>query len=147
MDQTNEYQEFRNQGFKKFIKKYEDNDDKGDIKDDNEGYRDWCNHSKTRWAQNKDGSQTKIKEEWVITQDMEEKSEERLYEGEVSPTRIASFKSHCCGRNNFVDLDKTLPLDDIKSNCHCDGSSRLRIKAPYQINNRSRLREYWPDQD
>ena len=53
----------------------------------------------------------------------EEKSEERLYEGEVSPTRIASFKSHCCGRNNFVDLDKPVPLDDMKSNCGCDVSS------------------------
>ena len=75
--------------------------------------------------------------------------------------RVTSLTTHCCGRNMIVDLDKTVPLDNIKSNCICDTAPvPLSIRTPYQINNRSRIREslaglttltrlkkYWPAQD
>ena len=75
--------------------------------------------------------------------------------------RVTSLTTHCYGRNMIVDLDKTVPLDDIKSNCRCDTApAPLRISTPYQINNRSRIKEslaglttltrlkkYWPAQD
>ena len=40
-----------------------------------------------------------------------------------------------------VDLDKAMPLDDIKSNCKCKTAPALRIITPYQINNKNRIKE------
>ena len=116
----NEYQEFRNKGFNKFMKIYEgdksrqnkDNKDNEDNEDseDNEGYRDWCNHSKRRWAQNRAGSQIMMKGDCVITHDMEDnkcykKWLEKLYRKDPRRTKESKKgRSEEMQYQNFKDI-------------------------------------------
>ena len=105
-----------------------DNDDSKDCKDNED---------------NEDNEQNKDYKDNDDNEDNEDNKDNK----DISSTRVISFTTHCCGRQMLVDLDKNVPLDDMKSSCGCDVSSGLRIRTPYQINNRSRLRDYWPDQD
>ena len=172
----NEYKEFRSQGFTKVMKiDNDDEPDQKEFTYDNEddvGYKAWCVDSEKRWALRRIGQQNTDNSECVITHDESDDkcykkwlqklyredprrtnqsvkgiSEDDTDNKDISSKRVTSFISHCCGRKMLVDLDKNIPLDDMKSSCDCNVSSGLRIQTPYQINNRSRLRDYWPDLD
>ena len=168
-----EYREFKSQGFTKIMKT--DNDGEPDQKEfkydteDDAGYRAWCIDSKKRWNLRKLGKKDTKESECVITYDEGDdkcykKWLEKLYRENPEKTiesekgisedntnilsrRVTTLTTHCCGRKMIVNLDVTIPLEDMKSSCSCNVSSGLRIRTPYQINNRSRLRNYWPDQD
>ena len=152
-----------------------DNDDEPDQKEftydteDDAGYRAWYIDSKKQWNLRKLGKKDTAESECVITHDESDnkcykkwleklyrENPERTIESEkgisednknISSKRVTTLTSHCCGRKILIDLDKTVPLDNMKSSCGCDVSSGLRIRTPYKINNMSRLRDYWPDQD
>ena len=129
-----------------FIKKYEE-----DTKDNKESIPIKNKADEKGYKNDKVNSQTwrpwQIKKEVETTQNTEDNTKVNPYEGVASATRVASFRSHCCGRYNTVNLDEKLPLNNIRSKCRCDQSAPIRIKTPYQINNMRRLGEYWPDNE
>ena len=128
MNQINEYHETGSashffyhetkyqEKFTKFIKKYEE-----DTKDNKESKPIENKANEKGYKDDKVDSQTwrpwQIKKEGETTQGTEDKTKVIPYEEVASATRLASFRSHCCGRYNTVNLDEKLPLNNIRSKC------------------------------